>query len=295
MVDNITVLDSTGATNTLKAKDNAGIKTPYNNVQFSDNQPSTNSGNKDAGTLRVVLATDQPNLTTPINVSVTGTVTVNGSAVTQPISAVSLPLPTGAATAAKQPALGTAGAASADVITVQGIASGVSQNVVLTAGSAIAGNFRIDQTTPGTTNGVRINAGSSIIGQVGIDQTTPGTTNAVTLNPQTGQGLTSVTMTTSVTGVIKSSAGSLYNVCFLNTNAAVRWLNFYNKASAPTLGVDSTVTRIPLPPNVWVEIDLKPFGWSFSTGIAYSFTTDNAFTPTTAGASGDCNGTAWCK
>lgn len=52
---------------------------------------------------------------TPIpNVNVTNTVAV---------SAASLPLPTGAATAAKQPALGTAGTASADVITVQGIAS----------------------------------------------------------------------------------------------------------------------------------------------------------------------------
>lgn len=42
---------------------------------------------------------------------------------TQPVSATSLPLPTGASTAAKQPALGTAGTASSDVITVQGIAS----------------------------------------------------------------------------------------------------------------------------------------------------------------------------
>lgn len=47
----------------------------------------------------------------------------DGSGVTQPVSAASLPLPTGAATAAKQPALGTAGTASADVITVQGRAS----------------------------------------------------------------------------------------------------------------------------------------------------------------------------
>src|SRR6185437_13159894 len=39
------------------------------------------------------------------------------------VSAASLPLPTGAATAAKQPALGTAGTPSADVITVQGAAS----------------------------------------------------------------------------------------------------------------------------------------------------------------------------
>lgn len=40
-----------------------------------------------------------------------------------PVAVTSLPLPTGASTAAKQPALGTAGSASADVITVQGIAS----------------------------------------------------------------------------------------------------------------------------------------------------------------------------
>ncbi len=48
----------------------------------------------------------------------TGAVTVSSSA-----------LPTGAATAAKQPALGTAGAASTDVITVQGIASGTPQPI----------------------------------------------------------------------------------------------------------------------------------------------------------------------
>lgn len=49
--------------------------------------------------------------------------------VTQPISAASLPLPSGAATSAKQPALGTAGTPSTDVITVQGIANGVAQPV----------------------------------------------------------------------------------------------------------------------------------------------------------------------
>lgn len=40
-----------------------------------------------------------------------------------PVSAASLPLPSGAATAAKQPALGTAGTPSADVISVQGVTS----------------------------------------------------------------------------------------------------------------------------------------------------------------------------
>ena len=42
---------------------------------------------------------------------------------TQPVSAVTLPLPTGASTAVKQPALGVAGTASADVISVQGVAN----------------------------------------------------------------------------------------------------------------------------------------------------------------------------
>ena len=59
----------------------------------------------------------------------TGAVTVAASA-----------LPTGAATAAKQPALGTAGSASADVITVQGIANGMAQPVsgTVTANTATA-------------------------------------------------------------------------------------------------------------------------------------------------------------
>ncbi len=55
---------------------------------------------------------------------VSGRVPVDGSAVTQPVSAASLPLPAGAATAAKQPALGTAGSPSADVLTIQGAPTG---------------------------------------------------------------------------------------------------------------------------------------------------------------------------
>jgi len=53
------------------------------------------------------------------------TVPVSGTffQATQPISAASLPLMTGAATAAKQPALGIAGTPSSDVLTVQGATS----------------------------------------------------------------------------------------------------------------------------------------------------------------------------
>lgn len=89
------------------------------------------------------LASIDTKLTSPIAVTIDASVevtqgtipwVVDGSAyvqpvsgtfwqATQPISAASLPLPSGASTAAKQPALGTAGTASSDVITIQGIAS----------------------------------------------------------------------------------------------------------------------------------------------------------------------------
>lgn len=49
-----------------------------------------------------------------------GRLPVDGSGVTQPVSAASLPLPSGAATSAKQPALGVAGTPSGDVISIQG-------------------------------------------------------------------------------------------------------------------------------------------------------------------------------
>jgi hypothetical protein len=63
------------------------------------------------GSVFQVLSTDNAGRA---NVNVNGTV---------PVSAAALPLPAGAATAAKQPALGTAGSASADVLSVQGVAS----------------------------------------------------------------------------------------------------------------------------------------------------------------------------
>jgi len=61
-------------------------------------------------------------------------VKTDGSGVVQPVSASSLPLPSGAATAAKQPAPGTAGTPSADVITIQGASSGTA---VKTDGSGV--------------------------------------------------------------------------------------------------------------------------------------------------------------
>lgn len=88
------------------------------------------------------------NLGTNNDVTVTGSLTnISGT----------ISLPTGAATAAKQPALGTAGSASSDVITVQGIASMTPFQIADNSGS-----LTVDAPV-GTPVFVRLSDGSSAI------------------------------------------------------------------------------------------------------------------------------------
>jgi hypothetical protein len=149
-----------------------------------------NSGAKSNGTQRVVLATDQPQLTAALK--------TDGSASTQPISAAALPLPTGAATAAKQPALGTAGTSSTDVISVQGIASGTALPVSAAAlplptGAASAANQTATQAAtgaavPASARYTGFNASGNLVGGIICDNSaiydasTTGSTQLVALS-----------------------------------------------------------------------------------------------------------------
>jgi hypothetical protein len=109
-MDNFSFTEGSGKTGA--ADDIGGVL--YPRVKIAQGADGSATDVSSAAPLQVSLANHAANATA---------VKVDGSAVTQPVSAASLPLPTGAATAAKQPALGTAGTASSDVITVQGIAS----------------------------------------------------------------------------------------------------------------------------------------------------------------------------
>lgn len=128
------------------ASTSANQSTEITALQLIDNLPntigSTTSGQSGAlamGATTTAAPTYTTGQTNPLSLTTAGGLRVDGSGATQPVSgtvtanagtgtfavsAASLPLPTGAATAAKQPALGTAGASSTDVISVQGIASG---------------------------------------------------------------------------------------------------------------------------------------------------------------------------
>lgn len=74
---------------------------------------------------------------------------------------------------------------------------------------------------------------------------------------------------------VKGSAGTLFSLTAVNLNAAVRYIRFYNLASAPTVGTSTMLFELPIPASTTgagFSIDFGP-GVDFSTGIAYALTT----------------------
>lgn len=121
------------------------------------------------------------------------------------------------------------------------------------------------------------------------DRTRGDTNGAYVVNkPVTSGGLTAARVITGTTGVIKASAGQVYHLRAVNTNAAVRYLHLYNKATAPSLSTDTPIYTIPLQASsVPADVNLGNIGLAFSTGIAWAYTTDNASAPVTAATSGE--------
>jgi hypothetical protein len=140
------------------------------------------------------------------NVNASNQLLVDGSSVTQPVSASSLPLPTGAATSTKQ----SDGSQKAQVVDGSGNVIGSTSNALdvniksgnpttITATQATGTNLHtvVDS---GAVNAT-LQAGSALVGKVGIDQTTPGTTNKVTVGSDVvhtiiDSGTTTVTQAT---------------------------------------------------------------------------------------------------
>jgi hypothetical protein len=270
------------------------------------------------GTSTNPVRTDPTGTTTQ---PVSGTVTANAGSGTLAVSAASLPLPTGASTSAKQPALGTAGAASGDVITVQGVASMTALKVdgsAVTQPVSLAGTQSVNQaqvagTATDTNSGVK-GAGTQRI-VIATDQ--PALTNAlkvdpsavtspvslaslpalatgsnligrVNLEPETTGGLSIFHLvsaaTTNATNV-KASAGQLYGWYIYNSNAAARKVAFHNTAGTPTAGA-SVSFAIVIPPTSAANVEFA-MGIAFATGIGISTVTDLTDAGATAVAASD--------
>lgn len=116
---------------------------------------------------------------------------------TQPISATALPLPSGAATAAKQPALGTAGTASADVLTVQGAAAMTPLKVDASATTQPVSAASLPLPSGAATSTLQTTGNSSL---ASLDSKTPSLVSG--RQPVDGSGVTQP-----VSGTVKASSG----------------------------------------------------------------------------------------
>jgi hypothetical protein len=74
---------------------------------------------------------------------------------------------------------------------------------------------------------------------------------------------------------VKASAGQVYGIVAVNTNAAIRYLKLYNKATTPTVGTDTPVLTFAIPAATTGAgfTFAIPNGIAFGTGIGYGLTT----------------------
>ena len=125
-----------------------------------------------------------------------------------------------------------------------------------------------------------IGAGANLVGDVGNQA------RATTGGIVAPFRLLSSAATTNAT-LVKNAAGRMYLIMGRNNAAVIRYLKFYNKNSAPTVGTDVPVLTIALDASAKFEIDLNPYGQFFTTGIAFAITGAVADNDTTAIAAAD--------
>jgi hypothetical protein len=89
--------------------------------------------------------------------------------------------------------------------------------------------------------------------------------------------------------ILKSSAGALAAIDLFNVASYTVFLKWYNKISAPTVGTDTPVWTVPIPPGGGYARDFIQ-GEYFSTGIAYAITKAQPDSDATAIAAGDVIG-----
>lgn len=132
---------------------------------------------------------------------------------------------------------------------------------------------------------------SGIMGFVSFDNANAPPVPGFTRTDITGQaGSTTfhaVSLATANATNVKSSAARLYAVYAAATVATTRWLKFFNKASAPTLGTDVPVKTIQIPASGSVNIGRTDFPALFPLGLSFAITANPGDLDATAVAAGD--------
>lgn len=88
---------------------------------------------------------------------------------------------------------------------------------------------------------------------------------------------------------VKASAGAVYAIQVTNINASARFLKFYDKASAPTVGTDTPIKVLQIPGNTSGSgiVEALGIGIKFSSGIAFAITGGAGDSDTTAISAND--------
>lgn len=127
--------------------------------------------------------------------------------------------------------------------------------------------------------------------QVSGTQPVSGTVTTLPVTPTTT--FTNSAATTNA-AFLKASAGTVWSITAFNANASPRYVKFYNKASAPTVGTDVPVIVVAIPAASTVMIGGGSNGIRFSTGIAMAIVTGAADSDATAVAANDIKvATSW--
>lgn len=85
---------------------------------------------------------------------------------------------------------------------------------------------------------------------------------------------------------IKSTGANLYGISAMNASAATKYVRFYNKTSAPTVGTDTPIMVVAIPATASKEIEYVP-ALRVGSGLAVAITGGAAALDATAVASGD--------
>lgn len=86
--------------------------------------------------------------------------------------------------------------------------------------------------------------------------------------------------------LIKAGQSCVFGYFIANNAASVRYLKFYDKVSAPTVGTDTPLLTIPLPANSAANFYLGP-GIQFTSGVGIGATNLIADSDTTAPTAND--------
>jgi len=123
-------------------------------------------------------------------------------------------------------------------------------------------------------------AGTALMGDVNFSgrATTGGFTAVRVVSAATTNGTNS-----------KATAGRVYFGIAVNTSAAAKYVKFYNKATAPTVGTDTPVLTLQIPANSSISLSdaVGIYGLFCSAGIGFGITGAAADNDTTAVAAGD--------